>query len=335
MKREIVAVSGADGFIGSHLVEHLLQSTQLRIRAMSWYNVFGHHGWLDQVMERIPDADRQRVEIVVGDVRDAAAMQRFLDGAHRVIHLAALIAIPYSYLAAESYVDTNIRGTLNLLEAARHARISRFVQVSSSEVYGSAQTAPMTETHPCSAQSPYAATKIAADQLALSYYHAHQLPVSVIRPFNTFGPRQSVRAIVPTIIVQALSGDEINLGRTDVTRDLAFVSDTVRGLAMASDPELPINGQTIQLGSGHEFRINEIVSAVSEILGKNIRIKEDQSRMRPTTSEVTRLLADISKANALLGWRPEVSFRDGLAQTIDWFRDQSNRNRFHNESYRL
>ncbi len=335
MKQEIVAITGADGFIGSHLVEHLLQSTQLHVRALIWYNAFGHQGWLDQVISGLSPADRQRVEIVAGDIRDAAVMQRFLSGADRAIHLAALVAIPYSYQAAESYVDTNIRGTLNLLEGARLAQVSRFVQVSSSEVYGSAQSVPMTEEHPLSAQSPYAASKIAADQLALSYRHAHQLPVTVVRPFNTFGPRQSVRAIVPTIIVQALAGSEIKLGRTDVTRDLTFVADTVRGLAFASDSKMSINGQTIQLGSGHEFRIDEIVAAVGEILGKKLSINEDQSRLRPSGSEVTRLLADITKAKGLLDWRPEVSFKDGLAKTIEWFRDDSNRNRFHTESYRL
>lgn len=335
MKKEIVAITGADGFIGSHLVEHLLQSSQVHVRALIWYNAFGHQGWLDQVISRLSSSERQRVEIEVGDIRDAAAMRRFLSGADRVIHLAALIAIPYSYQAAESYVDTNIRGTLNLLEGARLTQVSRFVQVSSSEVYGSAHVVPMTEEHPLSAQSPYAASKIAADQLALSYWHAHQLPVTVVRPFNTFGPRQSVRAIVPTIIVQALAGPEIKLGRIDVTRDLTFVTDTVRGLVIASDPNRSVNGQTIQLGTGQEYRIDEMVANIGEILNKKLSITTDQTRLRPSNSEVTRLLADFTKAGGLLDWRPEVNFKDGLATTIEWFRDESIRNRFHTESYRL
>lgn len=335
MPDSVIAVTGADGFIGSHLVEEILRGTPLRVRALCWYNSFGHHGWLDQVRDNLSVDQIERLEIVVGDIRDASAMRQFIDGSGAVLHLAALIAIPYSYQAAESYVDTNIRGTLNLLEAARHTQISRFVHISSSEVYGTAQIIPMKESHPLVAQSPYAATKIAADQLALSYWRAHGLPVTILRPFNTYGPRQSVRAIVPTIIVQALQSECIELGNVQTSRDLLFVNDTVAGMLAALDPLKKINGETINLGTGRENTIAVLVEEVGRILRKKLSIVSDNNRMRPTPSDVTRLVADRTQAKALLGWEAKSSLADGLSRTIDWFRIPANRTRFHHDSYRL
>jgi NAD dependent epimerase/dehydratase len=315
-----IFVTGADGFIGSHLVEELVRRGH-RVTAFVLYNSLGSWGWLDTIDPEI----RQAVTVVAGDVRDAGAVQTAMQGCEVVLHLAALIAIPYSYVAPESYVDTNVRGTLNLLQAARAHGVQRFVQTSTSEVYGTARTVPMTEAHPLNAQSPYAATKIAADQLALSFHSSFGLPVVVIRPFNTYGPRQSARAVIPTIITQLAAGAEsIQLGQVESTRDFSFVADTVGGLiAGAAAPDSAL-GEVINLGSGFEISIRDTAQAIAEVMGRNIAIEIDPQRLRPAASEVERLWSDNGKAQKLLGWSPAFGGRDGmkrgLAATVDWFR---------------
>ena len=313
-----VMVTGADGFIGSHLVEALVAGGAA-VRALVQYNSFGHWGWLDAV----PEATRRALEVVAGDVRDRGCMRDAVAGCDVIFHLAALIAIPYSYRAAESYLDTNIRGTLTLLEAAREAGVSKFVQTSTSEVYGSARRVPIDEEHPLQAQSPYAASKIAADQLALSFHRSFGLPVAVIRPFNTYGPRQSARAVIPTIITQLAAGTRrLSLGALTPTRDFSFVADTVSGfLAVAAHPGSV--GEVINIGSGFEIAIGETARLIAELMGLEIEIVSEAERRRPPGSEVERLYAGVDKAARLIGWRPRQpgleGFRSGLARTIDWF----------------
>lgn len=314
-----VLVTGAGGFIGSHLTETLL-AAGFETRALVRYSSSGSIGWLDE----IGGAQRSGLEIVAGDVRDSAQMRKLVTGCQVVYHLAALIAIPYSYQAPASYVATNVEGTLNLLQAAYDAGVDRFVQTSTSEVYGSAQFVPIPETHPLNAQSPYAATKIGADQLALSFYRSFGLPVSVIRPFNTFGPRQSARAVIPTIVEQLLTGRRtIRLGALYPTRDLTFVKDTAAAFLAISRAGGAL-GEVINVGSDFEISIADLFDAIRDLLGVEADIEEDPQRIRPRTSEVDRLWADIGKARRLLDWEPRYSGRDGLrrglAETIDWFR---------------
>jgi NAD dependent epimerase/dehydratase len=324
VKNGPVLVTGADGFIGSHVVEELL-GRGLAVRALVMYNSFNSWGWLD----RLPAEMRDGVEVMAADIRDGECMRRAVAGCGTVIHLAALIAIPFSYTAPEAYLDTNIGGTLNLLLAARDRGVDRFVQTSTSEVYGTAQFVPMTEAHPLHAQSPYAASKIGADQMALSFHGSFGLPVTVIRPFNTYGPRQSARAIVPTIITQLLAGARsIRLGALHPTRDLSFVRDTARGLIAALEAAEAVAGEVINLGSGFEITIGDLAREIAEVAGAPLSIERDQQRMRPEKSEVERLFSDNGKAARLLGWRPELSgiegLRQGLRQTIDWFRVPQN-----------
>jgi NAD dependent epimerase/dehydratase len=308
-----VLVTGADGFIGSHLAEQLVREGAA-VRAFCLYNSQGSWGWLDSCT---PDI-RKALEVRLGDVRDARFVEAACEGIEVVFHLAALIAIPYSYTAPESFVDTNIRGTLNVLEGVRRRGVRRLVQTSTSEVYGTPATLPIRETHPLNAQSPYAATKVAADQLALSYHRSFGTPVMVLRPFNTYGPRQSTRAVTATILTQLLHGrSEVQLGRLDTRRDLTFVSDVASGFVRAG--ETPgIEGTTIHLGSGHAVSIRELFDLACKTLGSKAVAREDSRRLRPDASEVLELESDPSLAKRVLGWQASMPLSEGLKQTAEW-----------------
>jgi UDP-glucose 4-epimerase len=316
IKGRTVLVTGADGFIGSHLTERLVRDGA-NVRAFCLYNSQGSWGWLD----RSPADVKSALDVRMGDIRDARFVAEATKGVDVVFHLAALIAIPYSYVAPESFVDTNIRGTMNVLEAARLHGVSRVVHTSTSEVYGTPATLPIRETHPLIAQSPYAATKVAADQLALSYHRSFEVPVVVLRPFNTYGPRQSTRAVLPTILTQLLRGArEIELGRLDTRRDLTFVSDTVDGFVRAGCAD-GVLGDTIQLGTGHAVSVGELVEAALKVTGSTATVKTDPRRLRPDASEVLVLESDPAYAKARLGWEPTVSIEEGLARTAAWLKE--------------
>ena len=316
-----ILVTGADGFIGSRLTEMLLEQGH-NIRAMVYYNSFNSWGWLDH------SKAGDEVEIFMGDVRDPVCVRQAMEGCELVYHLAALIGIPYSYHAPASYVQTNITGTLNVVQAARDLDGVRVVHTSTSEVYGSAQFVPIREDHPLQGQSPYSATKIGADHIAGSYHLSFGLPVSIARPFNTYGPRQSNRAVIPTIIGQIAAGEtRIRLGSLAPTRDFNYVDDTVRGfIALAQSPKSV--GEVINIGTGFEISIGDLVSLIGEIMGVSIDVITDETRIRPKDSEVERLCADNEKARRLLGWEPEYGGHDGLKRglqkTINWFRDPAN-----------
>ena len=316
-----VLVTGADGFIGSHLTEALVAAGH-RVRAMVYYNSFGSWGWLDH------SPVKDDVEIFVGDVRDGVCVRQAVADCSVVYHLAALIGIPYSYYAPASYVDTNMTGTLNVLQAARERGGVKVVHTSTSEVYGSAQFVPITEEHPLHAQSPYAASKIGADQMAMSYHYSFELPVAIARPFNTYGPRQSARAVIPTIISQIAKGKrEIELGATTPTRDFNFVDDTVRGL-MAIGGSEHANGQVINLGSGFEISIGDAAALIADLMGADVIFRSKNERLRPAQSEVTRLWAENAKAQRLIQWSPAYGgpegFKRGLERTIAWFTEPAN-----------
>ncbi|MEM9366197.1 MAG: SDR family NAD(P)-dependent oxidoreductase [Planctomycetota bacterium] len=307
-----VLVTGAGGFIGSHLAETLVRRGA-NVCAMVRYGSSNHHGWLQDS----PFAGD--LEVIAGDIRDAGNVRRAMDGCDVVLHLAALIAIPYSYVAPDSYVRTNIDGTLNVLEAARTLGTPRVVHTSTSEVYGTAMRVPIDEEHPLQGQSPYSATKIAADKLAESYYRSFDLPVVTIRPFNTFGPRQSTRAVLPTIITQALTGDTIKLGATTPTRDLTFVADTVEGFLCGAS-ESGIEGETINLGTGSEISIGDLAAMVCRLCGADCEVICDDERLRPPKSEVNRLLSDNGRAKRLMNWQPERTLEQGVLETIEWMK---------------
>jgi NAD dependent epimerase/dehydratase len=314
-----VLVTGADGFIGSHLAERLVLESA-RVRVFCFYNSQGSLGWLETIAPEI----RNELEVQLGDIRDSRYVEQACKDVEIVFHLAALIAIPYSYIAAESFVDTNIRGTLNVLEGVRRAGVKRMVHTSTSEVYGTPASVPIRETHPMNAQSPYAATKIAADQLALSYFQSFGTPVALLRPFNTFGPRQSTRAVTPTMLVQLLAGKkEISLGRLDTRRDLTYVSDVVDGFIRAGSVE-GIEGKVIQLGTGRSVSIEELFSIACRVLGVRAAVTPDMRRLRPDASEVLELQSDPSRALELLGWRSTVSLEQGLERTASWLRENRN-----------
>ena len=328
-----VFVTGADGFIGSHLVEALVRRGN-RVRALVLYNALGRYGWL----EHMPSDIQQSAEIVMGDVRDQSYIRGAMRGCEKVAHLAALIGIPYSYHAAQSYVETNIGGTLNVLTAARELGMSQVVQTSTSEVYGTARSVPMTEDHGLHAQSPYAATKIAADQLALSFHASFGLPVIVLRPFNAYGPRQSARAVIPTIISQVASGSrEIRLGALHPTRDFSYVTDTVSAFCAALESRH--YGEVVNVGGGFEIAIGEVAKMISDIMGARVDVVLDPERLRPGGSEVARLWAANEKAERLLDWRPEYAGRDGLRRglerTVEWFRDPANLGRYRSDRYAI
>lgn len=329
-----VLVTGADGFIGSHLTEELVRQGY-KVRALAQYNSFNSWGWLDAIPEEI----KSQVEVISGDIRDPQGTRKAVKGCHSVLHLAALIGIPFSYNSPDLYVDTNIKGTLNLLQAAREFDVEKFINTSTSEVYGSAEFVPITESHPTKGQSPYAASKIAADQLVYSFYNSFELPTITIRPFNTYGPRQSARAIIPTIITQIASGIEtIELGELSTTRDFSFVSDTVQGF-MSALQVCETFGETINLGSSFEISMQDTAILIAKIMNKKVELVSSQERMRPRKSEVTRLWADNSKARDLLNWSPKFAglegFNKGLETTINWFTDPSNLNRYKAEIYNV
>lgn len=322
-----VLVTGADGFIGSHLVEELVRQGR-EVRAFVYYNSFDSWGWLDT----LPEAVKASIEVFPGDIRDGAAVRRALKGCEGALHLAALIGIPYSYVAPESYITTNVVGTLNVVEAARDLGLKKVVVTSTSEVYGTAQDVPINEDHPLVGQSPYSATKIGADQVALSYYRSFDTPVAVVRPFNTYGPRQSLRAVIPTVITQIADGRcRIKLGALHPTRDLSYVRDTALGMIAVYDSPASV-GEVINLGSNFEISIGDLVATITRIMGVNVEIETEDIRLRPGKSEVERLFADVSKAARLLKWSPEYGGLEGLSQglklTIDWFSDPANRARY-------
>jgi dTDP-glucose 4,6-dehydratase len=312
MTGEGVLVTGAGGFIGSNLVEYLVRRGA-EVRAFVRYNSRNDYGRL----ETCPPEILREVDVFTGDLTNPEAVVGALDGCDTVLHLGALIPIPYSYRHPREYVAANVTGTLNVLEASRRKPVKRIVQVSSSEVYGTAQTVPISELHPLSPQSPYAATKVGADQLALSYWYAFETPVVVARPFNTFGPRQSARAVIPTIVSQALSRDEVELGDTAPTRDFLFVEDTVAGLTRCAEAE-GIEGETFNFGTGKEWSIGTVAERILAILGVDRPIVSKPQRIRPAESEVERLIADWSKARDRLDWAPGVDFEEGLRRTIAW-----------------
>ena len=320
-----VLVTGAGGFIGSHLTERLVE-LGARTRAFVEYNSTGSWGWLDS------SALNKRMEVVLGDIRDRDSIQKATEGVDITFHLAALIAIPYSYQAPQSYVQTNVEGTLNVLQSALVNGVGLVVHTSTSEVYGTARTIPINESHPLQGQSPYSASKIGADKLAESFHLSFGLPVVTVRPFNTFGPRQSARAVIPTIISQCLSGNGVRLGNLHPTRDLNYVANVVEGfLKAASVPEAV--GQTINLGSGREISIGDLARLIARLCGSENSIKSDEQRVRPDKSEVQRLLADNTLALTLLGWAPAVSLEDGLVRTIEWMRQ--NLNRYRSDVYNI
>ena len=323
-----VLVTGADGFIGSHLVERLVGKAA-HVRALAAYNSFNSWGWLDGS----PCLDR--IEIIAGDVRDGHCCRELVDGIDVVFHLAALIAIPYSYRAPSSYVDTNVGGTLNLCEAAVAGGVRRFVHTSTSEVYGTAQYVPIDERHPLNAQSPYSATKIGADAIAVSFYRSFNLPVVVARPFNTYGPRQSARAVIPTIISQLAAGAAtIQIGDLTPTRDFTFVEDTCDGLIALGSMEGGV-GEVYNIGSGFETAIGDLVARIGKIAGAKPETATDATRLRPALSEVQRLWCDNTKLKAATGFTPQVSLDDGLRRTFEWFSEPANLARYKTHLYNV
>lgn len=317
---KLVLVTGAGGFIGSHLTEELVRAGH-KVRAMVHYNFQNSWGWLESLPEEIMSA----VEVFPADIADPFAVRQAIEGCAVVYHLAALIAIPYSYRAPASYVSTNVTGTLNILEACRTAKVSRLVHTSTSETYGTAQYVPIDERHPLVGQSPYSASKIAADKLAESYYLSFDLPVVTIRPFNTFGPRQSARAVIPTIITQALAGaQEIRLGALTPVRDMNYVKDTVRGFMAAATADAAI-GRVTNVGTGDGISIGELAQLILDICNSSAKLSCESERIRPDKSEVMRLICDNTLARTTLGWQPQYSMRQGLEETIKWMQDNLHR----------
>ncbi len=312
-------VTGAGGFIGSHLTERLVEAGA-RVRALVHYNALGTWGWLDS------SPAREDAEILVGDICDGDSVRQAVRGVDVVFHLAALIAIPYSYKVPASYVRTNIEGTLNVLQAARDLGTRRVVHTSTSEVYGTARYVPINEDHPLQGQSPYSASKIGADKLAEAFHRSFDLPVVTVRPFNTFGPRQSARAVIPTIMTQCLVGDVVQMGNLSPTRDLNYVANTVSGFLLAATAPAAI-GQTLNLGSGREIAMGDLAQLIARLVGRTISIQSEEQRLRPEKSEVERLLADSTLARRLLGWEPTVSLEEGLGHTLEWMRQHLERYR--------
>ena len=328
-----ILVTGADGFIGSHVVETLVKSGH-EVRAFVLYNSFNSWGWLDDSDKSV----RESIDVFAGDIRDPHGVDNAVSGQEVILNLAALIAIPYSYHSPDTYIDTNIKGTLNILQAARRHEVSRVIQTSTSEVYGTAQYIPIDEKHPLHPQSPYAASKVGADQLALSFHASFKTPVGVLRPFNTYGPRQSARAVIPTIISQLATGLEVKLGSLSPTRDFSFVQDTANGFLAAAMSDA-IVGQTVNLGSGFEISIQETAETIAKLMNVELKLANDEQRVRPESSEVERLHASIQKAKEVLGWQPQLKglegFKAGLKQTIDWFSNPTNLARYKADRYNL
>ncbi len=316
-----VLITGADGFIGSHLTEALVRNG-FDVRAFVLYNSFNSWGWLDQS----PPEIKEQLDVFAGDIRDTYGVKTAMQGCDIVFHLAALIAIPYSYHSPETYIDTNVKGTLNVVQAAKELGVSKVIHTSTSEVYGTAQFVPITEEHPLKGQSPYSASKIGADQIAMSFYTSFGTPVSIIRPFNTYGPRQSTRAVIPTIITQIAGGQRnIKLGAISPTRDFNFVEDTISGFLKIAKSETAI-GEVINIGSNYEISIGDTANLIAELMTEDVIIETETNRLRPQKSEVSRLWCENSKAKKLLKWQPKYSgkkgLKEGLMKTIEWFTDQ-------------
>lgn len=328
LKGKKVLVTGADGFIGSHLVEGLMDEGA-DVRAFVFYNSFNNWGWLDT----FPKEKKDKVDIFTGDVRDPNGVRKAVEGVEVIFHLAALIAIPFSYHSPDSYIDTNIKGTLNVLQAARDGRCSKILVTSTSEVYGTARYVPMDENHPFQGQSPYSATKIGADRIAESFYRSFNLPVVIVRPFNTYGPRQSARAVIPTIITQLLAGNtEIRLGSLHPTRDLVYVNDTVRGFVEIAKSDKTV-GEEINIATQKEISIGDLAAILVRLTASDARIVSDKVRLRPEKSEVERLLGSNAKITALTNWKQSHTLEDGLKLTVEWFR--RNRHQFKPDIYNI
>ena len=324
----IALVTGADGFIGSRLVE-LLVKKGYKIKALSQYNSFNNWGWIEDI------ECRDKIEVLTGDIRDPHYCKFIAKDMDIIFHLAALIAIPYSYVAPDSYVDTNIKGTLNICQAAKEHGNIRVIHTSTSEVYGTAQYTPIDEEHPMQPQSPYSATKIAADAMAMSFYNAFNLPVTIARPFNTYGPRQSARAVIPTIITQIANGaTEIKLGDITPTRDFNYVDDTCRGFIALAECDESI-GQTVNIGSNSEISIGDTLNIIKELMDSDVKFIVDSQRIRPEKSEVFRLCCDNSKIKRLTGFKSQVSIREGLQMTIDWIVESDNMKNYKSEIYNV
>lgn len=327
---EKVLVTGADGFIGSHLVERLVEKG-LDVRAFVFYNSFNSWGWLDSIDKKI----LKNIEIYQGDIRDPNSIRDALKDIDIVFHLAALIAIPFSYMSPDSYIDTNIKGTLNVLQASKLLNTKRILVTSTSEVYGSAKYVPIDEKHPLQGQSPYSASKIGADKISESFYRSFNLPISIVRPFNTYGPRQSARAVIPTIITQLLSGkEEIKLGSLSPTRDFTYVKDTIEGFIEIAKSDLTI-GEEINIASAKEISIKDLAEELIKQINPNAKIISDDNRFRPEKSEVTRLLGDNTKIKSLTNWKPEYSFKDGIRETIEWFKSYENLSKYKSNIYNI
>ena len=329
-----ILVTGADGFIGSHLVEHLLELGH-DVRPFVLYNSFNSWGWLDN----LPPETARELDVFAGDIRDPNGVREAMKGCDVVLHLAALIAIPYSYHSPDTYVDTNVKGTLNIVQAARDLGVERVVNTSTSEVYGTAQFVPITEDHPLQGQSPYSATKIGADQIAMSFYNAFETPVSIIRPFNTYGPRQSARAVIPTVITQIAGGARrIKLGSLSPTRDFNYVTDTVRAFVAVAEADACV-GEVTNAGSAFEVSIGDTAAAIAEVMGADIEIVCDEQRIRPKNSEVERLFASNDKLRRLSDWEPQFGgldgFKRGLALTAEWFADKNNLRLYKADRYNI
>lgn len=323
-----VLVTGADGFIGSHLTEMLVERG-CQVRALAHYNSFNHWGWLEDV------TCKNALEIVCGDIRDPSFCRSLCQGMDTVFHLAALIAIPYSYLAPDSYVDTNIRGTLNICQAARDMKVSRLIHTSTSEVYGTAQYVPIDEKHPLQPQSPYSASKIAADAMAMSFFNAFDLPLTIARPFNTYGPRQSARAVIPTIISQIAAGkQQIQLGDVTPTRDFNYVEDTCQGFLALAESDQTI-GETVNIGSNFEISIGDTLNLIKTLMKSEVEFLFDAQRVRPEKSEVNRLWCNNQKLLTLTGFKPQVSLEEGLRRTIDWFQNPVHLNQYKTDLYNV
>lgn len=329
-----ILVTGADGFIGSHLTEELIRRGH-DVRAFVLYNSFNSWGWLDSAPAEI----KNELDVFAGDIRDPHGVRTAMQGCDAVLHLAALIAIPYSYHSPDTYVDTNIKGTLNIVQAARELGVAKVVQTSTSEVYGTARFVPITEAHPLQGQSPYSASKIGADHIAMSFHHAFGTPVTIVRPFNTYGPRQSARAVIPTIITQIANGyRQLKLGALSPTRDFNYVKDTVRGFIAALETD-NVAGEIINIGSNYEISIGDLVKTIAAVMTADVEIISDEQRLRPANSEVERLWADNAKAANILGWQPEYGgiegLKRGLAETVAWFTDRENLRRYKADQYNL
>lgn len=334
MKGKKILVTGADGFIGSHLTETLVREGH-EVKAFVLYNSFGSWGWLDHADPKI----KANLEVFAGDIRDAYGVAEAMKGCDVVMHLAALIAIPYSYHSPATYVDTNVHGTLNVLQAARRLDVSKVVHTSTSEVYGTARFVPITEEHPLQGQSPYSASKIGADQIAHSFFASFGTPVATIRPFNTYGPRQSARAVIPTIITQIANGArKVRLGSITPTRDLNYVDDTVRGFMAVAEAQAAV-GEVINVGSNYEISVGDLAHTIADVMGVKIEIETESQRLRPEKSEVERLWASNEKAQRLLGWTPQYGgldgLRRGLERTAQWFRDPRNLAGYKSEIYNI